>query len=502
MGYVFISYSSKEQKQANFVCNLLREREIDYWIATEHILAGENYAKVIPSAIKKCSCVILLLSQASQQSDYVSNEIDRAINAKKPIFPIKLERCALNDEFDFYLCRCQIVNAFNIEEDAMPLDKILESIKVLTDQGKFVLAVPPTIELPVEIENKETSCIESILNRYGIHCKYFNKKFVGRLLVRYYFTTDLPLEKLQNLDKYYGDDIRLALQRVERTYFTIEKDENQTLICVEIARADRQIVQFEEVFDPLTLKNQGKLVFPLGVDFNNKIHFVDIVHDGNIIIDGTIGTGKSILLSNIIISLISLHTKEELRLLLFDPKQIELQAFKNLPHLLKPILFSQTESNDALDELYTLVSHRKKMFQSIGKYNIEQYNQIADKKLEYVVVIIDEINDLLDHNKKFQERLMRFAQISRYMGVYIIATSQRAHQKEYQDLFDNVFTSRIALRLVSLADSMAFLHEAGAERLLSNGDLYYYSQNDNSLTRLQAPYVSNEVIKEKIENSH
>lgn len=499
MGYVFISYSSKQQKQADFLCDLLKKRNVDYWIATEQIATGQNYAKVIPSAIKQCSCVILLLSNSAQESVYVSNEVDRAINAKKPVFPIKLEGCNLNDEFDFYLCRCQIFNAFDLESDYPSLDAVFSSVEVLTNEGKFLLQLPPSKPLDARQVQNQTEIIEQTLcnNLFPCQftCKYTGRKFVGRQIVRYYFSTDLALQQLKFLPQ-TALDLQLKLNLPEKPNFTIDSVDGKNAICVEIVKENPENVNFDQVYDKPTLKHQGKLAFPLGVDFDNKIHFIDVADHDAIFVSGKTGCGKTQVLYNLITSIASATPKEQVKFLIADTKGSTFTAFAKLPHLLDDVICTDaTSAIERISRLHNEIEGRFALFKGVGKRNIDEYNAIADNKLPHIIVVIDEIYNLLSvDDGKIIRLLKRLVPHCKSRGIHFIITSQLAKCGKENNLFTD-FDAKIVFQTQNYSDSHSLIGGDGALKLNGFGDLYYNDVSNNALTRLQPPYLSFQTIE-------
>ena len=150
MGYVFISYSTKNQKAADATRSLLSRRKIDTWMAPYDIPAGSSYAEVIPDALKNCACVVLLLTKDAQQSPWVSKEVERAINYRKTIVPLQLEDIMLNSTFQFFLCDQQIVSLPSVDENSPQMKKVLKVIAELA--GVAGQSLPQEINMgdPVE----------------------------------------------------------------------------------------------------------------------------------------------------------------------------------------------------------------------------------------------------------------------------------------------------------------------------------------------------------------
>ncbi len=497
MGYVFVSYSSKNQEQADKLCSMFSAKGIDYWLATEHIQGGENYAKVIPSAIKNCACVVLLLSEASQQSVYVSNEIDRAINARKPVFPLRVEECDLSDEFDFYLCRCQIVDARPMD-NTPTMEQVFESIKVLTNVGKFLLELPPATRQDSDLDQKEIDAISKLFEEYKIPCKYANKKFLGRQIARYYFTQTEEIDKPNKL-QYLMNDLQIHLRVEEKPTVSFELENGIVYVAVEVPRRDRQLVLFEEVFDKLTAQNQGKLAFPLGVDFENKIRFADVTKEHCIFIAGATGTGKTHVVNNMITSLALTHSPQEVQFVLFDPKMVELSDFENLPHLYKNIITSHQDAFDTFKEILSLVRSRYSLFRKYGKRNIDEYNGVSNKKLPHIVVVIDELSYYMMTNEQATTRFITsISKQSLSAGVHIVVTSQHHNFLEKDGFLSMCFSSRIVLKMVNLVDSRSILGDDDGAKLTGKGDLCFVSNSSAALVRLQAPMISYQTLRKLI----
>ncbi len=524
MGYVFISYSSKNQKQADELCRLLERKGIGYWIATQHITAGENYAQKIPSALRECACVILLLSEASQRSQYVTNEVDRAINAKKPLFPLRLDGCKLTDEFDFYLCRYQIVEAPEISQNATDLMRIVNAVKnltgvldgvhtppqpvdvggqtIVTNNGSGQTIVdannpnPVGVQMPADDIDPTIAIILRAINTTGNQYVYSNEQDKGRTLVKYYFAParavaypNLSLVELAVKKELGTQDITVQFKNVK----------GRNLLEVAVPRQDRQAVFYEETYDAKVLYQKGKLAFPVGMDENNTIHYIDISKTNNLFIGGVGSAGKTQLLHNIIVSLCSVHTENEVKLVLIDPKMVEYGIYNGIPHLHCPIITNAEQANSTMQAISKEVDRRMGLFRGSFKRDIDSYNLSARQRLPHIVIVIDEMANLIAYNNgKLANLIASVAQKGKVVGIHLVVASQSPGKALISAFIKANFNARIAMQTADYMESRALIDDKDASKLAGMGDLWYKVPDKYASCRVQAPFLSDKLIKKFI----
>ncbi len=293
------------------------------------------------------------------------------------------------------------------------------------------------------------------------------------------------------------DDLALALAaqslRVEAPI------PGKSLVGVEIPNEKKATVGLRAILDSDEFKKQhARLAIALGLDAAGQPAIADIAKMPHALIAGSTGSGKSVAINSIILTLLMNNSPEELRMILVDPKRVELVGFNGLPHLLTPVI---TESKDAVAALAWCVremDRRYKLLGSLGKRNIEQYNadpDLGEGRLPFIVLIIDELADLmLVAAREIEASVVRIAQMARAVGIHLILATQRPSVDVITGLIKANIPTRVAFAVASQIDSRTILDSAGAEKLLGYGDMLYVSTDTGKPRRIQGVYASEREI--------
>lgn len=321
---------------------------------------------------------------------------------------------------------------------------------------------------------------------------------------------DTPISKIINR----SEDIAIACG-VEAVLITRKAGE----IAIEIPNADRQIISFDSCLYSLFKDKQSEglnIPLMLGTDSHGKSFNLDLVEQPHVLIAGSTGGGKSVLLSSVIGAIAVTKRAQEVRLILVDTKKLDLPLFANLPHVIDNIE-NVEEFHRAMDRLMNIVRKRTDKLKGIAR-NITEYNQLMDspgQRLPYFVMLIDELADLIDEDNirskvdedykakypRVQTRIKSLIQICRAVGVHIIAATQRSSVKVINGDIKANFPTRIALRLPTRSDSSTILSGGGAESLLGRGDMLIESPAFSQLKRAHGAFVSNEDIARILDES-
>lgn len=254
------------------------------------------------------------------------------------------------------------------------------------------------------------------------------------------------------------------------------------------------------MFASLNNQNADKLVIPLGQDISKNVISISIDTFPHLLVAGTTGSGKSVFIHSIIMTLIMRNYPDELRLILIDPKRVEFAKYSNIPHLYCPIITDVIKAGPCLAKLCNEMDRRFQIMEREAVVNIKEYRQaIKDKKdkevLPNIVVIVDEYADLAQRNQKEIEPLIqRIAQKARACGIYLIIATQRPSVNVITGDIKANIPSRIALSVSTSFDSKTILDETGAETLLGKGDLLARIPTSKSLIRVQSAFVDNDEI--------
>lgn len=250
----------------------------------------------------------------------------------------------------------------------------------------------------------------------------------------------------------------------------------------------RQLIENEEFW-----KNHNKLIFPLGLDVAGKPVYADLSVMPHLLIGGATGSGKSVFLSSLISSLLYKFSPEELRMIIVDPKRVELTLFDDIPHLVEPVVKEVADVIIVLQKALREMERRYDLLSNAGVRNIFGYNQrYPENKLPYLIIIVDELADIMLTRQKAQVESMicRLAQLARATGIHLVVATQRPSVDIITGLIKANFPSRIAFAVSTQVDSRVILDTGGAELLIGSGDMLFAPLDSAKPLRIQAPYVS------------
>ncbi|MEF3168439.1 MAG: DNA translocase FtsK [Deltaproteobacteria bacterium] len=291
-----------------------------------------------------------------------------------------------------------------------------------------------------------------------------------------------------------ADDLALALRST--SVRIVAPIPGKSVIGIELANPTRRIVSLKEILESETFeKHRGLLPLALGHDIVGVPVVTDLAKMPHLLIAGATGTGKSVGLNAMICSLLYRHTPERLRLLMIDPKRIELSLYDNIPHLIHPVVSEPKEATRALRWAVLEMERRYQILESAQARNLEGYNKSADSPLPYLVVIIDELADLMMvSSKEVEGAIARLAQMARAAGIHLLIATQRPSVDVLTGLIKANFPARISFKVSSKVDSRTILDVIGAERLLGMGDMLFLPPGSSSLQRIHGAYVSEREI--------
>ncbi len=277
--------------------------------------------------------------------------------------------------------------------------------------------------------------------------------------------------------------------------------QGKTTSGIEVGNVHQTTVSFKECFQDLMLNTKDKLLIPLGKDISGKVVKTSIDELPHLLVAGTTGSGKSVFVHSIIMTLIMRNTPDELRLLLIDPKKVEFSKYHDLPHLLCPIISNNDEAVTALKRLVDEMERRYEVFAKYGnganKYSeyIEYAKAHNLEIMPNIVMIVDEFADFISYNQKdVESSIQRIAQKARACGIYMILATQRPSVSVISGNIKANIPSRIALSVASSTDSRVIIDETGAETLIGKGDLLAKVPISKSLIRVQSCFVPSKDI--------
>ena len=271
-------------------------------------------------------------------------------------------------------------------------------------------------------------------------------------------------------------------------------------VGIELPKVSRENVFLREIISDKNFKKREiKLPIALGKSISGEPITSDLSLMPHLLIAGTTGSGKSVCINTIILSLIYKHTPEICKFILIDPKMLELSTYEGIPHLLCPVITEAKKAASVLGWVVKEMESRYRLMTRVSVRNIDGYNEKHKVKMPYIVVIVDEMSDLmLVAGKEIENYIQKLSQMARAAGIHIIMATQRPSVDVITGTIKANFPTRISFQVTSKIDSRTILGEQGAEQLLGKGDMLYMS-SANRITRIHAPYVS-EIEIDKVNN--
>ncbi len=271
-------------------------------------------------------------------------------------------------------------------------------------------------------------------------------------------------------------------------------------IGIELPNTARENVYLSEILNTTDFKKRDiKLPIALGKSISGKPIVGDLFSMPHLLIAGTTGSGKSVCINTIILSLLYRHTPDKCKFILIDPKMLELSTYEGIPHLLCPVITEAKKAASVLGWVVKEMENRYRLMTKEGVRNIDGYNEKHRLPMPYIVVVVDEMSDLmLVAGKEIENYIQKLSQMARAAGIHIIMATQRPSVDVITGTIKANFPTRISFQVTSKIDSRTILGEQGAEQLLGKGDMLYMS-SANRIVRIHAPFVSDNEI-EKINN--
>ena len=305
-----------------------------------------------------------------------------------------------------------------------------------------------------------------------------------------------------NKIKQHADDIAMMMRSIGGVRIEAPIP-GKNLVGIEIPNKKIATIGLKDVLDSPEFHNtKSALPFALGKDISGSIKICNLASMPHLLVAGSTGSGKSVCLNIIIISLLYKMGPDDLKLILIDPKRVEFSNFNGLPHLYTPEAICQPkQALSAFDWAISEMDRRFSTFQRLKVRNFEEYNSLEavykgrEPKIPRIVIIVDELADLMMFGKKdLEDKIMRIAQLARAAGIHLVIATQRPSVDVITGTIKTNLPSRIAFSLNSYQDSMTIINQGGAEKLLGKGDMLYFPQDMSEPVRIQCPYLNNQEI--------
>tara|TARA_A100001011_G_scaffold400280_1_gene513793 strand:+ start:35 stop:2158 length:2124 start_codon:yes stop_codon:yes gene_type:complete len=396
-----------------------------------------------------------------------------------------------------YIPQDEIKNLIQEDLPFIKADRIKESEKM-----KFRL---PNLELLKKIDKRENrnlnneesydpKFLEKILLDFGVNGS-IKKVSRGPVVTLNEFepAPGVKVSKIVNL----SDDIARNTSSESARIATIS---GSNTVGIELPNNSRENVYLSEILNNTDFKKREiKLPVALGKNISGNPIIGDLASMPHLLIAGTTGSGKSVCINTIILSLLYRHTPDKCKFILIDPKMLELSAYEGIPHLLCPVITEAKKAASVLGWVVKEMESRYRLMTKEGVRNIDSYNIKHKLPMPYIVVVVDEMSDLmLVASKDIENYIQKLSQMARAAGIHIIMATQRPSVDVITGTIKANFPTRISFQVTSKIDSRTILGEQGAEQLLGKGDMLYMS-SANRIVRIHAPFVSDNEI-EKINN--
>lgn len=342
---------------------------------------------------------------------------------------------------------------------------------------------------------KIAGTIERTLQSFGIQARVAEIN-VGPAVTQYALEISLgtKLSKITGL----ANDLALATEAPTGQIRIEAPIPGRNLVGVEIPNKSQEIVSLKSMLESPTMrKAKSKLAIPLGLDVSGNPIVADIGKTPHMLVAGTTGSGKSVLMNVIIMSLLFRASPNEVKMIMIDPKRVELTAYNDIPHLLSPVVVEADKSVSALKWAVKEMDKRYIKFAEAGVRNIDSYNELAGfQALPYIIILIDELADLMVLAPvEVEDTIARLAQMARATGIHLVLATQRPSVDVITGLIKANIPTRLAFNVSSMIDSKVILDQPGAEKLLGRGDMLFVPPDQAKPVRIQGSFVSDQDTK-------
>ena len=363
--------------------------------------------------------------------------------------------------------------------------------------------VPPPLSLLHSVSEKPTfgdlranaNVIKRTFESFGIPVE-MGEINVGPSITRY---TLKPAEgvKLSRITALHQD---LALALASHPIRIEAPIPGKSLVGIEVPNKSAALVRLGTMLGYPEFKKIGGLGFVLGRDVSGEPIFGDVTKMPHMLIAGSTGSGKSVMIHTLLMSLLYGHSPETMRLILIDPKKVELSIYDGIPHLISPVI---TEGKKAIGVFRWAINEMERRYElllSAGSRDIKSYNASKPQEiLPWITIVVDELADLMaTYGREIEGSIVRLAQMARATGIHLVLSTQRPSVEVITGLIKANITSRIALQVASQIDSRTILDSAGAEKLLGNGDMLFVSSEFSKPKRIQGAFITEEEVKKVI----
>ena len=458
----------------------------------------------------------------AQGKEKINNKEDKA--SKKDKSPVIINNGNIDEEEEEVTPKVKISNInelknINVKEELNKEEKeeVKEREKVITNKS-YMLPPLSLLNIPKKSKNstdeeaieKNIEILERVLKDFNINGKVV-EVHIGPAVAQY----ELEIASGTRVKSILGIDREIALALAKKDVKIQAPIPGKSTVGIEFANDVSTPVSFYEIISSKLMLNspEKKLMVPLGKSIMGDIGVCEVNKMPHMLIAGTTGSGKSVCVNGIICSILMRARPDEVKLVMVDPKVVELSVYNGIPHLMCPVVTDPKRAAVALAKMVNEMERRYEIFsesktKSIETYNayIEKYNsehkdeEYQKQKLPYIVIIIDELADLMMvAAKEVEDSILRITQKARAAGIHLIVATQRPSTEVITGLIKANIPSRISFAVGSGIDSRTILDQTGAEKLLGKGDMLFLPIGVNSPTRIQGSFITDDEIKKIID---
>ena len=450
----------------------------------------DSSKKMLPHHTSKEESPLVTGNHEVKINDYVDNKDDGKVVISN-----------LND-----LKKAKIVDTNQEEEESV--EKIENVVK---PNENYKLPPLSLLDEPKKTKNNNQANIEAniqkleeVLREFGI-IGHVVEVTVGPAITQY----ELELKPGTKLSKLTGINKEISLALAKKDVRIQAPIPGKSTVGIEISNENPTTVFVKEIMEKLVQeKSDNKLLVALGKDILSKPKYCEINKTPHLLVAGATGSGKSVCINCILASILMRAKPDEVKLLLVDPKKVELSVFNGVPHLLAPVVTDPKKASVALSKIVKEMEDRYDLFEEKGVKNIGSYNEMIEKKnknltdseklkkMPYIVVIVDELADLmLVASKEVEDSIMRITQMARAAGIHLIIATQRPSTDVITGVIKANIPSRISFAVSSGIDSRTILDMTGAEKLLGRGDMLFLPMGESTPTRIQGAWITEDEVK-------
>ncbi len=389
--------------------------------------------------------------------------------------------------------------ALKTHDDDEDEDDEMEFKTSKVKSGKYKLPSVELLNRVVRNKNKEdisnleliAKALESRLKDFGVEGKVVEVS-PGPVITMYEFkpAPGVKINKVANL----SDDLALALGC--GSLRVIAPIPGKSVIGIEVPNKNRDTVYIRELIDSNIFKNSDKKIpIAVGKDTIGNPYITDLSKMPHLLVAGSTGSGKSVFVNSLICSILYKFSPQEVRMIMVDPKMLELSIYEGIPHLLHPVVTEAGKASQALKWAVREMMSRYAMLSEKGAKSISSYNATAQEPLPYIVIIVDELADLMMvSSKDVEASLTRLAQMARAAGIHLVLATQRPSVDVITGLIKANFPARIAFKVASKIDSRTILDTIGADKLIGMGDMLFLPPGSPNMERLHGAFVSDDEV--------